>query len=207
MTSFRTILGNASTCIARIWNRTAPNMEQARDYTSSNQSAPAHERLGAAPLSRGADGGPDRATCAPKTADIPPMSERLSPSRAAPRPPSRHRPGTPLVQSQRSCADTGPDVELFQQGGDFSQNDSENKSGSKSAAEIYCEREQRVFDYICAGLATTGVSPSFAEIMAGTGASSKSSIHRHVKSLVKRGKLVLLPRRNRAIIIPPGARP
>ena len=201
MPMIRTVLDATVRLAARIWNRTVPQTEQTSDSSLHYSPAPQSEGLDAAPLLRGADMEPDRAS-APKTAALPTMSDRLSPSRAAPRPPSRHRPGTPLSQAQRSCVDAGPDAELCQQGGALHQTERQNITGSQIDLARPVAEQNRCLSFIQSYLAENGAGPSYAEIMKSARISSKSRVHRHVWALVKQGKLAIIPGRRRAITIP-----
>lgn len=187
MFMFQSVLDAVTRMTARLWNRNTPEVAQDVDSPSHTSSPP---------LSRGADRKPDRAH-APKTADLPILSERLSPSRAAPRPPSRHRPGTPLDPPQQSCAYSGPDAELFQQGGEIHHADHWNKPRSYSTIDP----RDRCFHFISTYLTENGVSPTYAEIMAGAGISSKSGVYRHVWALARQGKLTVARRQRRAITL------
>lgn len=62
-------------------------------------------------------------------------------------------------------------------------------------------QQQILLNYIAWHIATHGIAPSYAEMCAATGHTSKSAVHRLLGALEERGYIERLENRNRAIRI------
>jgi len=62
-------------------------------------------------------------------------------------------------------------------------------------------KQKQLFDYLSFEIESTGICPSFEEMMRAMGLHSKSGVHRLVNALKKQGLIDFLPRMSRTITI------
>ena len=74
--------------------------------------------------------------------------------------------------------------------------------GVRHAARLGVTRRQNaVLEFVNSYCAEHGYSPSYQEIAAAVGISSKSGVKRLIDGLVERGRLEMMPRRARSVVV------
>lgn len=74
-----------------------------------------------------------------------------------------------------------------------------DRAGGAQLAQGITRKQQRALSFIQEYIFANDLSPSYEEIQKAIGVSSKSAVHRMVRTLADRGVITFLPNRNRSI--------